>query len=154
MVLSPDKDKEAILLYRFTLDSPRTQALPTNNSPSSSTMSSPPQTPAPSSLFQSILDIALTEYKKKAKNDLLDSWLAKELQSCESVEGVLDKIQEQAEGFDKFRNGDNWLMKWIGLSVGVLHKVSSILGEAAGTVRTIRDGMSCVVRSLRSSILM
>ena len=117
-------------------------------------MSSPPQTHTSSSLFQSILDFALTEYKKKAKNDLLDSWLAKELQSCESVEDILDKIQEQAEGFDKFRNGDNWLMKWIGLSVGVLYKVSSILGEAAGTVRTIRDGMSCVVRSLRSSILM
>jgi hypothetical protein len=102
-------------------------------------MSSPPES---SSQFQSILDVALGDYKKKTGNDLLDSWLARELQTCDSAEAILDIIQGQAEAFDKFRNSDKRLMKWIGSSVGVLHKIFSILGEAAGTVtvRTIRDG--------------
>ncbi|KAH8987317.1 hypothetical protein EDB92DRAFT_1142390 [Lactarius akahatsu] len=90
------------------------------------------QIPDSSSQFKSILDGALTEYKKKTGNDLLDNWLAKELQSCDSAEAVLDIIQSHAEAFDKFRNGDNKLMKWIRSSVHVLYTISSTLGEGVG----------------------
>ena len=40
----------------------------------------------------------------------LDSWLAKELRTSDSVDAVLGIIQDQAEAFDKFKNG-NKLMK-------------------------------------------
>ncbi|SRR6266702_3097291 len=107
-------------------------------------MSSSFQTPASSSQFESILDAALNEYKKKTGNDLLDNWLAKELQSCDSVEAVLGIIQGQAEAFDKFRIGDKKLMKWVGSSVHVLYTISATLGEGVGMVRirkTFRDNL-------------
>ncbi|KAH9044895.1 hypothetical protein EDB83DRAFT_2553851, partial [Lactarius deliciosus] len=95
-------------------------------------MSSPPQTPVPSSQFKAILDAALAEYKKKTGNVLLDNWLAKELQSCESAEAVLAIIQHQAKAFDRFRRADQDLMKWIGPSVHVLYTLSATLGEGVG----------------------
>jgi hypothetical protein len=88
-----------------------------------------------SSQFEANIDAAKNEYKKMTGNDLLNNTLAKELQSCDSVEAVLDIIQHQAEAFDKFRDGDKKLMKWIGSSVQVLYKSSVMIGEGDGTVR-------------------
>ena len=116
-------------------------------------MSSSSQAPVSSSHFQSILDAALSEYKKKVGNDLLDNSLAQELQNCASVEDVLDKIQYQAEAFDKFKNGDKRLMKWIRPSVEVLYAISSTLGAGVSIVRSIRDDLRCVVTSFRSRFL-
>ncbi len=120
-------------------------------------MSSSSQTPASFSQFKPILDAALSEYKKKTGKDLLDNWLTKELQSCESVEAVLDIIQHQAEAFDKFRGGDKKLMKWIGSSVHVLYTISATLGEGIGMVRirkTHRDDLRCIVTSVYRRFLL
>ena len=105
-------------------------------------MSSSSETLVSSSQFKAILDAALSEYKTKTGNDLRDNPLAKELRSCESSEAVLDIIQRQAKAFDKFRDGDKWLMKWIGPSVDVLFTISSTLGAGVSIVRsTIRDDL-------------
>ena len=98
-------------------------------------MSSSSQTLVLSSQFKSILDAALSEYKTKTGNDLVDNSLAKELQSCESVEAVLDIFQRQAMAFDNFRDGDKRLMKWIGPSVDVLYAISATLGQGVSMVR-------------------
>ncbi|KAH9003750.1 hypothetical protein EDB86DRAFT_2826327 [Lactarius hatsudake] len=90
-------------------------------------MSSPSLTLVSYSQFETILGTALGEYKNKTGNDLLDNWLAKELQSRDSVDTILDIIQHQAEAFDKFRYDDEKLMKWIGPSVRVLYKISATL---------------------------
>ena len=104
-------------------------------------MSSSSETLVSSSQFKTILDAALSDYKTKTGNDLTDNPLAKELQICESSEAVLDIIQRQAKAFDKFRNGDKWLMKWIGPSVDVLFTIST-LGAGVSIVRsTIRDDL-------------
>jgi hypothetical protein len=116
-------------------------------------MSSSSKTPAFSAQFQSILDAALSEYQKKTGNDLSDSGLAKEMQSCQSAEDVLKTIQDQAEAFDKFRNSDKRLMKWICSSVDVLYTISSTLGAGVSIVRTIRDDPRCVVTSFCSRFL-
>ncbi|KAH9177260.1 hypothetical protein EDB89DRAFT_2240059, partial [Lactarius sanguifluus] len=97
-------------------------------------MSSPSRTPASSSQFKPILDAALSEFKQKTGKDLLDDWFAKELQSCDSVEAILDIIQGQAEAFDKFKNGGSKLMKWIGSSVHVLYTISAALGDGISVV--------------------
>jgi hypothetical protein len=95
-----------------------------------------------SSQFKSILDAALSEYKSKTGNDLTTNSLAKELQGCESSEVVLDIIQREAKVFDKFRDGDQRLMKWIGPSVDVLYTISTTLGQGVGIVRiTICDDL-------------
>ena len=101
-------------------------------------MSSLSQKPESSSHFKSILDAALSEYKSKTGNELTNNSLAKEIQGCESAEAVLDIIQREAKAFDKFRDGDKGLMKWIGPSVDVLYTISATLGQGVGTVRIMK----------------
>jgi hypothetical protein len=104
-------------------------------------MSSSSETLVSSSQFKAVLDAALGEYKTKTGKDLKDNPLAKELQSCESSEAVLAIIQREAKAFDKFRDGDKWLMKWINPSVDVLFTIST-LGAGVSIVRsTIRDDL-------------
>ena len=93
------------------------------------------QTSTPPSNFKSILDAALSEYKKKTGKELLDHPLATEVQRCKSVDAILAILQGQAREFQRFRDGDQRLMKWISPVVDVLYKFSGTLGGAAGTVR-------------------
>ncbi|KAH9022787.1 hypothetical protein EDB85DRAFT_1895112 [Lactarius pseudohatsudake] len=97
-------------------------------------MSSSSQTAVSSSQFESIFSAALNKFTEKTGKNLLDDWLAKELQSCDSVEAVMDIIQGQAKAFDKFMNGGSKLMKWIQSSVHVLHTISAALGDGVGAV--------------------
>ena len=116
-------------------------------SPSSGTLDS-------SSQFQAILDAALNEYKTKTGNDLTNNSLAKEIQSCKSAEAVLDIIQREADTFDKFRDGNKRLMKWIGPSVDVLYTISPILSAGVSIVRTVRDDLRCDETLLCSRFLL
>ena len=75
---------------------------------SSSTTS---QTYTLSSDFNSVLDAALSEYKKKTGKKLLDHPLATEVQRCDSLDAILAIFQGQAEAFQQFRAGDQRLMK-------------------------------------------
>ena len=101
-------------------------------------MSPSSQTPESASHFKLILEAALGEYKLKTGNDLTNNSLAKEIQDCKSVEAVLDIIQREAKAFDKFRDGDKGLMKWIGPSVDVLYTISATLGQGVGMVRIMK----------------
>ena len=94
-----------------------------------------PQTadqPDPSSNFKSMLDAALIEYKNKTGEDLQAIWLASELQSCESVDSVLDILRDQANVLD--RSGDRKLMNWIDPLVHVLSTFSDALGDGVSLV--------------------
>jgi hypothetical protein len=55
------------------------------------------QTDDPSSNFKVMLDAALIEYKKKTRQDLQAIWLTSELQTCKSVDCVLDILRDQAD---------------------------------------------------------
>ena len=79
-----------------------------------------------------MLDAALVEYKKKTGDDLLAHWLALEVQTCQSVDAVLDVLREQAKAFD--RSGDQKLMKWIDPLVHVLYTFSDALGDGVSLV--------------------
>jgi hypothetical protein len=102
-----------------------------------SSLSSPSQvtsqTAEPSSNFKSMLDAALIEYKKKTGEDLQAIWLASELQTCESVDSVLDILRDQANALG--RSGDRQLMNWIDPLVLVLHAFSDALGNGVSLVR-------------------
>ncbi|KAF8262518.1 hypothetical protein EI94DRAFT_1688024 [Lactarius quietus] len=116
-------------------------------------MSLPLHSHTSSSHVKRILDAALSEYQKKTKNDLFDNWLAKELQSCDSAEAVLEIIQHQAEASDKFREGDKTLMKWIGSLVHVVYKISSTLGEGVGmafpTVKAVSTAIGLLLATAK-----
>jgi len=79
-----------------------------------------------------MLDTALAEYKKKTGNDLLAHWLAAELQTCESVDTVLDTLRDQAKAFEQ--SGDQKLMKWIDPLVHVLYTFSGAIGDGVSLV--------------------
>ncbi|KAH9009139.1 hypothetical protein EDB84DRAFT_1446463 [Lactarius hengduanensis] len=98
----------------------------------SSSPSTSGQTSTPSSDFKSILDAALSEYKKETGKQLFDHPLATELQQCDTVNAILAIFQDQAEAFQQFRAGDQRLMKWISPVVDVLYTFSETLGGVAG----------------------
>ena len=74
-----------------------------------------------------MLDAALAEYKKKTGSDLLAHWIATELQTCESVDSVLDILRDQAKSFE--RSDDQKLIKWIDPLINVLFTFSDALGD-------------------------
>jgi hypothetical protein len=80
-----------------------------------------------------MLDAALIKYKKKTGEDLQAIWLASELQTCKSVDSVLDILRDQADALE--RSGDQNLMKWIDPLVHVLHTFSDALGDGVSLVR-------------------
>ena len=80
-----------------------------------------------------MLDAALVKYKEKTGDDLLAHWLADELQTCESVDSVLDVLRDQAKAFEQ--SGDQKLMKWINPLVHVLYTFSGALGDGVSLVR-------------------
>ncbi|KAH9031256.1 hypothetical protein EDB84DRAFT_174018 [Lactarius hengduanensis] len=90
-------------------------------------MSSPSQTAASSSNFKSVLDTALAEYKEKTGKDLRAHQLAHELETCESVNAVLNILRDQAKAFEQ--PGNQKLMKWIDPLVHVLYTFSGALGD-------------------------
>ena len=90
------------------------------------------QTAEPSSNFKSMLDAALIKYKKKTGEDLQAIWLASELQSCESVDSVLDILRNQANALD--RSGDRKVINWIDPLVHVLFTFSDALGDGVSLV--------------------
>ena len=86
-----------------------------------------------------MLDAALVQYKKKTGNDLLALWLASELQTCKSVDSVLDVLRDQAKAFERSDSSeDQKLMK----SIDPLVNVLSIFSDALGA------GVSLVLESL------
>jgi hypothetical protein len=85
-----------------------------------------------------MLDAALIKYKNKTGEDLQAIWLASELQTCESVDSVLDVLRDQADALG--RSGDRQLMKWIDPLVHVLHTFSDTLGDGVSLVRIMNIG--------------
>ena len=114
------------------------------------------QASTPSSDFKSVLDAALSEYKKKTGKELLDHPLATEVQRCDSVDAILAIFQGQAEGFRQFKDGDQKLMKWISPVVDVLYTFSETLGGVASMVHArnlVRDDLKCILTLCRRSPL-
>ena len=101
-----------------------------------------------------VLGAALRGYKKKTGNDLLAHQLAAEFQSCDSVDAILDIIQDQAKKFDEFRDSNEKIMKWVGSLVQILYKFSALGGRDA-KVRIWDNkcnGMKCILTLLCSSL--
>ena len=111
---------------------------------SSESPSGTSKTAPPSSKFKSMLDAALVQYKKKTGNDLLALWLASELQTCKSVDSVLDVLRDQAKAFERSDSSeDQKLMKSIDPLVNVLSIFSDALGAGVSLVLESLQFMTC-----------
>jgi hypothetical protein len=97
--------------------------------------------------FRILFDAALQDYKDKTGNSLTDHPIAKQLETCESVDSITAILQEQARGFHEFRENDGRLMKAFNSSVDVLcaPSISSTLNLAIGLVvrRKAFTGVPC-----------
>jgi hypothetical protein len=87
-----------------------------------------------SSNFQLIINSALNTYKKRTKKDLREHPLAAQLQSCESPSAVLAVLQQQVQGLDQSRSGDERWTKWLDPTVNVLYAFSTVVGSGVGLV--------------------
>ena len=75
--------------------------------------------------FEVAFNAALTEYAKRTGKDLRNHPLASKIDSCDNPKSILDIFQEEAQAFDKFREGDTKLFKRLRPVVGVLHAIST-----------------------------
>ena len=81
-----------------------------------------------SSNFQLILDNALKAYKKRTKKDLLIHPLVSQLQACESPADIVAVLQQQIQGLDQSRSGDERWTKWLDPTINILLTFSRTVG--------------------------
>jgi len=98
--------------------------------------------------LQLLFDTAMQSYEKQTGLKLIDHPLARQLESCHTVESVMNILQHQAWSITGFREDDGKAMRSLKRVVHVLHALSTstTLGEGIGLVR--------LTQLLRSQFLM
>jgi len=79
----------------------------------------------PSSELKSLFEAALGEFENRAGINLAQQQVFNRLVACQSIESVLDILQEQTKPLRTSQGDDNTLMKWIKRTVHVLHSLST-----------------------------
>ena len=106
-----------------------------------------------SSSFQNTFDASLQNYQDQTGTRLAEHPLAKRLEECDSVDSIVDILQEQTQIFRKFRGDNGKLFKSIKSSVVILYTLSNstVLGGGIGLVRPKSFiGVRCSQSSLYS----
>jgi hypothetical protein len=88
--------------------------------------------------FQAIFNAALNEYSQKTGKDIVTDPLTAKLQCCTSPDAVINVLQEEAQAFNDFRNGNRkvQLMRKLKPTVDILLALSTngALGNEIGSV--------------------
>ena len=105
----------------------------------------PTATASSSSNFQAVFSIALKNYEKRTKKDLLLHPLASQLQACDTATSILAVLQGQVDDLDRARKSDERLTKWLNPTVNVLLTFSATVGGAVGLVRIKFSGLRTTV---------
>ncbi|KAH8990687.1 hypothetical protein EDB86DRAFT_2831111 [Lactarius hatsudake] len=84
--------------------------------------------------FQPILDAALADYSKEVGIDLEMHPLADGLRSCDSPDDVLKVLEDKANQFKDFRDGNRKLLNWLSPVVKVVHTLSGVLDASIALV--------------------
>jgi hypothetical protein len=84
--------------------------------------------------FQYIVDAALDSYAKQTGIDLTKHHSANKLQNCHSPDDVLQIISERESAFKDYRDQYRNLINRVRPVVQVVHALSAVLGEIAGSV--------------------
>jgi len=79
----------------------------------------------PSPELRFLFEAALNEFEKRAGTNLVQHHIFNKLVACESIESVLDILQEQTKPLRTSRGDDTTLMKFIKRTVHVLHSLST-----------------------------
>jgi hypothetical protein len=73
---------------------------------------------------------ALADYARTTGIDLSTNPFAGTLEQSDSLEDMLQLLQEREQAFKKFRNKNQGLINYVTPCVEVLHAISGTLGEA------------------------
>jgi hypothetical protein len=84
--------------------------------------------------FTRIFQGACDEYQRLTGHNLYTHPFSAEIQSCNSPEGILNVLQQQAQTLNKCRKGDEKLLKCLNPIVNTLFVFSGTLGEGVGLV--------------------
>jgi hypothetical protein len=106
----------------------------------------PPTSP---SNFRLIID-ALDDYAKQVGIDLTKNPHADALRACGSPNAVFEHLQDKAQSFKDYRDGDRKLIGWLKPVVEVVHGFSGVLGPAISLVSHIRPTLAVSISTLRS----
>src|SRR5258707_13905925 len=95
------------------------------------------EAPSTSSTFniQSIIDAALADYTKLTGIDLSKTPFATALEQSNSPGAVLQLLQDRAEAFKEYRDGNRKLIDSLSLAVKVIHAFSGIVGHVVCNAR-------------------
>lgn len=94
--------------------------------------------------FYELWNEAKTRYQQDS--DPVDSALAEDLWDCASADEVSDRIEEQLEAFEMFRNRGRQMMRMLNPIVHVLIQFSDVAAEAA-SVRFLATSLSWLAYS-------
>ena len=87
-----------------------------------------------STSFQSILDAAIAEYAKQIGIDPAKHPISDRLQTCHSPDDVLKLLEEKANEFNDYREGNHKLVDCLKPVVNVIQVFSGVIGEAVNLV--------------------
>ncbi len=95
------------------------------------------RTKMPSTSFQPILDAAFADYAMQIGIDPTKHPFTDRLQTCHSPDDVLKLLQDKANEFKDYREGNRKLIDCLKPVVNVIHAFSGVLGEAVSLVSRI-----------------
>ena len=91
----------------------------------------------PATSFQAILDKALDDYREQIGIELDKHPFADELRGRDSPDDVLKLLEDKANAFKAYRDGNRKLISRLSPVVQVIHTLSGVLGQAVSlTSRT------------------
>jgi hypothetical protein len=102
----------------------------------------------PAISFQAILDKALDDYREQIGVELDKHPFADEFRGRDSPDDILKLLEDKANVFKAYRDGNRKLINWLSPVVRIIHTLSGVLGQ------TVRVGLraECVSRhSYRSA---
>ena len=83
--------------------------------------------------FQEILDKALADYREQIGVELDKHPFIDQLRGRDSPDDVLKLLEEKANAFKVYRDGNRKLINWLSPVVQVIHVLSGVLGEAVSS---------------------
>jgi hypothetical protein len=90
----------------------------------------------PAASFQAILDKALVDYCEQIGVELDKHPFIDELRGSDNV---LKLLEDKANAFKAYRDGNRKLIKWLSPVVQVVHTLSGVLGQAVSLMNRIRQ---------------
>ena len=105
-------------------------------------MSQMPPSASSSSNFQASFYLAVQEYKKMTKKNILADPLMSQLQTCKSPTDILAVLRPQVQQLQQSTYGDDKLTKWLTPTVNVLYAFSGVLGAGVGLVKSYSNDSS------------